>query len=116
MASNPEARTRTLFREMGYVIDGANRYEMYSGRRHDYIGCVDLIAFNDSEIIAIQATSSSNRSARRRKCLENPDAKRWVMSPHRKFYVVTWGLRKGGETRRTWKHKIDELKIEDFYV
>jgi hypothetical protein len=65
MPSNPEARTRKLFTEMGYVIDGANRYEMYSGRRHDYIGCVDLIAFNDTEIIAIQATSSSNRAARR---------------------------------------------------
>jgi len=115
MSTSPEKRTRDLFRSNGYIVDGVNRYEAYSGRRHDFIGCVDLIAFNDEETIAIQATSASNRAARRKKLLGNEDAKRWLASGHRKLYLVTWGLRKPrGETRPRWKENIEEIRREDF--
>lgn len=116
MPSLPEQRTKKLLESMGYVVDSVNRYEMHSGRRHDFLTVIDLIAFNETETIGIQATDSTSRSKHLHKIYSCDLAKQWLAASHRKLWLVTWGKRKAGERVAKWRSRIDDIKPTAFYV
>lgn len=92
---------------MGYV---AQTVEMTIPRvfiKRDYIGCIDIIAFNETETIGVQATSGSNHAARRTKALAIPELHRWIASPSRHFEVWSWA-KKG----RRWELRRERINHE----
>ena len=92
----PTKKTRELAKQRGWEIDSAESFNPYSGRKKDLFGFIDLIALDGETIIAIQATSGSNASARVKKILEEQAhlAELWIRSGGR-VLVIAWRKLKG---------------------
>lgn len=79
--------------------------------KKDFIGCIDIIAFNDHETIGVQATSGSNHAARRTKALAIPELHAWLKGPGRRFEVWSWSKPKDS---RKWQLRRESLLASDF--
>lgn len=92
----PTKKTRELAEQRGWLIDSAESFNPYSGRKKDLFGFIDLVALDGKTIIAIQATSGSNTSARVKKILEDTtkEAEAWIKSGGR-ILVISWRKLKG---------------------
>lgn len=90
-------------RELGYTVERVEHWNHYAKKRYDFGGFADLIAYNDYETLAVQATTNSNRGKRVAKIAASERAARWARAPGRRIEV--WGWRKlGGK----WEPKIEE--------
>jgi hypothetical protein len=85
-------------RKDGYLCQVVETYR--GGRRHDLWGFIDILALRAGETLAVQTTSGSNFSARKKKILthENYQAVKdagWVIVVHgwRKNAKGRWVLR-----------------------
>lgn len=65
--TTPNQRSKELLEAEGFIVGLVERYNSWSQTRHDLFGFVDLIAVRAGETVAIQATSDTNLSHRRRK-------------------------------------------------
>jgi hypothetical protein len=54
----------------GYVVANVEHWNPFARRRQDLWGFIDTLAFNDTELLAIQSTSASNHAARMLKVIE----------------------------------------------
>jgi hypothetical protein len=90
---SPTARTLRLLRRSGYVCDVCERWIAQAGVRRDLFGFIDVLAISRREpgILAIQATSLANVSARLAKAKSRPELKVWLQSA--RFEVWGWGKR-----------------------
>jgi hypothetical protein len=108
--ASPTARTLQRLRRLGYMAGVVERFVPHPapGHRRDFIGCVDVLAFKVGEpLLAVQATSIANTSARVKKAAALPVLATWIRCGH-SFQV--WGWAKEGER---WKVKIVDLRGED---
>lgn len=87
----PTKKTLELAKDRGWIIDSAESFNAYSGRRHDLFGFIDLVALDGKHIIAIQTTSGSNASARVKKIIDDcePAARKWIKGGGR-ILVIAW--------------------------
>jgi len=107
--SSPTARTLARLRRLGYVADVVERWLAPVQRRKDYLGCIDIIAAKSGEpVLALQATSLSNVSARVKKARAAPGLTVWLATGHASFQV--WGWAKQGDR---WGVKVVELRAAD---
>ncbi len=112
---SPTQRTLAYFRGLGFDVGVTEKWNHYAGIRQDLFGFIDLIAMDDVETIAIQATSGSNTSARTKKILRIPEAHRWVKGPNRRLVVIGWRkLKNRGPNGKWWQAKWVEITEEDF--
>lgn len=65
--TTPNQRSRELLESEGFVVALVERYCTWSNTRHDLYGFADLLAVGNGRTIAIQSTTDSNLSARRKK-------------------------------------------------
>jgi hypothetical protein len=87
---SPTARSLERLRAEGFVAQVVEQTIPRCFIKRDFIGCIDIIAFNGTETIGVQATSGSNHAARRTKALAIPELKTWTDGPNRHFEVWSW--------------------------
>lgn len=82
MASSPTSRTLKYLRDRGYTCEVVERWNQWAKVRQDLFGVIDVVALGPGipGVIGVQTTTLSNMSARRKKLLESPKAKLWVLS------------------------------------
>ena len=90
---SPTARTLVHLRKCGYVGDVVERWIAAAGVRRDFMGFADVIAVSrrEPDILAIQATTLANVSARLAKARSCPELKVWLKSA--RFEVWGWAKR-----------------------
>jgi hypothetical protein len=94
---SPTARTLTRLRRLGYIAGVVERFVAHPppGHRRDFIGCVDVLGFKVGEpLLAVQATSIANTSARVKKAVALSSLAVWLAAGNR-FEVWGWGQRGG---------------------
>jgi hypothetical protein len=87
---SPTALSLERLRAEGFIAQVVEQTIPHCFIKRDFIGCIDLIAFNDTETLGIQATSGSNHAARRTKALAIPELAKWLAGPARHFEVWSW--------------------------
>ena len=86
----------------------------FSRKRKDFLGFIDVIAFNDEEIVGVQDTTWPQTSARRRKILASPLAYDWLQCSNRRIEIIGHKKPDKEKGRHRWEHKIVEVTLEDF--
>lgn len=95
------------------AVRGLNR--SLPGVRKDLFGFIDIVAVTDTnEIVAYQATSTPNMSARRAKILSEcgGDAKAWLQAGGR-IVVIGWKEYAERVDRRKWRETENEITLAD---
>ena len=64
------ARSKSYLQEQGYTVALVEHYNAFTKRKHDLFGCIDLLAIGHGQTLAIQVTSKSNLSSRKKKVEE----------------------------------------------
>jgi hypothetical protein len=106
---SPTALTMKYLRECGYLVDIAERWIPGAEIRRDLFHVIDLVAIMpDEPILAVQATSLSNVSARVNKAQASQELAVWLKTGHARFQVFGWTLR-GAQ----WLPKIVELRADE---
>jgi hypothetical protein len=100
----PTARSLKYCRELGWEADKTECYNCFSHKYSDLFGFIDIIALTEKgRVIAIQATTSSNMSARIKKIANRPAIPRILLIGGAGIEVWGWGKYKvkiGGKAVR----------------
>ena len=108
------ARTMAIYRKLGYTVEKVEYWCGFSRKRKDFLGIIDVIAFNDSIIIGVQDTTWGQVSVRRKKILASPLAWEWLQSPHRTIEIIGHKEPDKSVGRHRWEHKVIPITQEDF--
>lgn len=103
--TTPNQRSKELLEAEGFVVGLVERYNSWSQTRHDLFGFIDLIAVRAGEIVAIQSTSDTNLSHRRKK-LETCDAVPICIAAGMRVEIHGWKIR-----ARRWSCRRVEYKL-----
>ncbi|HOY70209.1 MAG TPA: hypothetical protein PL131_11315 [Methylotenera sp.] len=100
MATSPAQRSLKHLRDLGYTVAVTEKWNPHARVRQDLFGFIDLLAIKDGETLAIQTTSSSSFSERKKKIEGHVNlplvlAAGWQVSVHgwRKNAKGKWVLR-----------------------
>ena len=104
---SPTARSLERLRAEGFICQVVEQHIPHSFIKRDFIGCIDIIAFNDHETIGVQATSGSNHAARRVKALAIPELRNWCNGPNRHFEVWSWA-----KPKHRWQLRRERVRPE----
>lgn len=96
----PTARTMAYLRGLGYEVAVVEKWNSYTRTRHDLYGFADLLAMRGKELLAVQATSTGNVSARVKKIIAEPRAKLWLEPGSQRFLTVIGWSKKGPRGKR----------------
>lgn len=115
MCMSPTARTIKLLKEMGYATDIVEHWNPFSKTRHDLFNFADILALSPYKLIAIQCTSGSNHSARRKKILASPLAKMWLQAGN-EIALWSWSKQKVKRNSKVyrWTVRAEEIQSEDY--
>jgi hypothetical protein len=92
MAASPSQRTLTLLRKEGFTAQVVEKKVPYSHLSQDLFGCIDILGIKAGEpVLAIQATSRANQSARYKKSIATPALRVWLATGSR-FQIWGWAL------------------------
>lgn len=108
------ARTKQMYEAKGWVIDHAEHFNWHTQRKKDLFGFIDQVASNGEEIHFIQATSTGNMSARRKKILGNECAKVLSQLPCGKIILIGWKKYDKAVDRKKWRPTIEEITPDMF--
>ncbi|HPM50284.1 MAG TPA: hypothetical protein PLP67_10470 [Methylotenera sp.] len=102
MATSPTQRSLKYLRDQGYTVAVVEKWNPHAKVRQDLFGFVDLLAIKDGLTLAVQTTSSSSFSDRKKKIEGHENlpavlAAGWKVSLHgwRKNAKGKWVLRAG---------------------
>ena len=107
-------RTMDLYRSLGYTVWKMEHWCHFSRKRKDFLGFIDVLAFDDEKIIGIQDTTWGQTAARKKKILASPLAWDWLQCPSRVIEIVGHKAPDKAKGRHRWEHKIIEIILEDF--
>lgn len=71
MSESPTTRSLELLRKDGYHVEVVEKWNSFTKTRKDLWGFIDLLAIKQNEVLAVQVTSASNMSARRKKIADH---------------------------------------------
>jgi hypothetical protein len=121
MSISPTMRTLEYLRNNGYQCDMVERWirnpkHPAGGFRKDFLGCIDIIAFNNLETVGVQSCGQSF-SQHLKDLLINPNIPLWLAGG-RKFTLIGWRrlLKKRGGKQKIWVPRIREITPKDFNV
>jgi hypothetical protein len=103
MATNLNIPTRKRLTDLGYLVENVEKYNTFSRKKNDLWGFIDFLAIRRDEILAVQVTSKSNMSSRRKKITEHENVGKVREAGIR---IELWGFYKEG---RKWEVKIEDL-------
>lgn len=69
MPVSPAQRSLKYLRDQGYTVAITEKWNPHARVRQDLFGFVDLLAIREGQTLAVQTTSASNLSDRRKKVL-----------------------------------------------
>ena len=108
------SRTLNYIREQGWEADKVEQWNMYSRKRKDLLGIIDIIALTDKGIMGIQSTGQAF-AEHNRKILEEPMSLKWLEKGG-SLMLIGWRkikLRPGAKAMR-WSPRIKEYSLKDF--
>lgn len=108
--TSPTARTLDLLRKQGYLAVVVERYNSFSMKRIDMYSIIDICAIRPDQpgVLGIQATSTSNLTARIKKAMESKELLVWLKAGNR---FSCWGWSKKG---KRGERKLWALRERDF--
>ena len=101
--------TMKLFRKFNYTVWKTEHWCSFSRKRKDLLGFIDVIAFDEVEIIGVQDTSKGNVGARIKKILASPLAWDWLQQENRAIIVVGWH-----KVKNRWAYEEEEILLSHF--
>lgn len=108
------ARTMKIYRDLGLTVWKVEYWCGFSRKRKDFLGIIDVVAFDNTTIIGIQDTTWGQTGTRRSKILASPLAWEWLQSPHRTIEIIGHKAPDKEKGRHRWEHKIIPITLEDF--
>lgn len=93
MAKSPTQLTLEKLRAEGYLCEIVERWIPGANIRKDLFGFVDILAIKDGQVLAVQATSKSNISARVNKIAEHENIAEVTKLG---WQLEVWGWAKAG--------------------
>ena len=123
MATSNTSRTLAYFRDKGWICDISERWipnpkHPAGGFRKDLFGFADIVAMDETSIIAIQSCGQAF-AEHNRKITENEDvapmARKWLKRNGR-IILIGWRkiLKKRGGKQKVWAPRIKEYELSDF--
>lgn len=112
---SPTQRTLQFLRDAGYTVAIVEKWNPHARIRQDLYGFADLLAMRGKELLAVQATSTGNVSARVKKIMDEPRALAWVEPGSQRFLTVIGWSKKGarGKVKR-WTPTFRPIAAEDW--
>lgn len=104
---SPTQLTLHELRKAGFTVEIVERWNQYAKVRQDFAGFADLIAFGFGQIIAVQCTTGSNHSARRKKIEAEPRARMWCLAGGL-IELWSWRKNKAGIVSRIERVEVSE--------
>lgn len=108
--STPTSRTLEALRADGWTAEVVERFNSFTKRRTDLIGCVDILAFcPEMGFLGVQACAGASHAARAAKVRAEPRAALWLAAGGR---LEVWSWTKAGKAgkRKLWKARVEEIK------
>jgi hypothetical protein len=107
--STPTSRSLALLRTDGYTAAVVERWNPHARIRQDLFGVFDLVAIRAGlvGVLAVQTTSASNLSARRRKLVECPAVRTWLQAGNA-VELHGWAKRRG-----RWQCRRERMTLTD---
>lgn len=116
---SPTQRTLALLKAEGWTAAIVEKWNPWAKIRQDLFGCIDILAiipphsiYAKGEIKGVQATSSSNHSARVNKSIAIPALKTWLRAGG-VFEVWSWSKKGPRGKRKTWTVKKEAITLKD---
>ena len=112
MSKNTE-RTLKYLRAEGYICDMVERFIPFPkphGHRKDFLGIIDIIAFNEITTIGVQSCGQSF-AAHLKKLQDSEMTPLWLESVDRELWLIGWRklkVKRGGKAVR-WTPRIERL-------
>lgn len=108
MKTSPTSRTLALLRKQGFACQVVERWNQFAKVRQDLFGFIDIVAMDGTSIYGVQATTATNRAARREKILDDPRSLIWQKSGG-KILLITWSKKGGRDKRKVWTENVEEV-------
>lgn len=108
---SPTARTLAECRSRNWPVQVVERFCIYSKRRIDLFGCIDLVAITPDGILGIQACAGASHAARRTKALAEPRLRAWLEAGAR-FEVWSWAKRGDRGERKLWTLRVEDIAAQ----
>ena len=102
--TSPNARTRELYREQGYICEIVEKWNSFVKIRQDFLGIFDLLMFKDGRHIGVQATTNDHTAERIEKLAVHLNTRRW-MDTGGEVLVIGWAKLGARGKRKEWTHK-----------
>lgn len=96
MSISPTQRSLQHLRSRGYLVAVTEHWNPFAKVRQDLYGFVDVLALHDGKTLAIQTTSASNFSSRKKKILEHENLPMLIAAG---WQVVIHGWRKNSKNQ-----------------
>ena len=110
---SPTARTMDAVRKSGGLIDVAECYNAFSGRRRDLFGFIDLVAIYPGRIIGIQACTTGDQSKRIKKiCEDKRDTAAAWLAAGGEIHVWGWKQYKKAVGGRRWRETVSVIGLD----
>ena len=112
--SKPTIRTLDWLRKNGYTAGVVEKWNPHVKIRQDLFGFVDIVAFDELDVVLVQACRGADTSTREKKIMGNQHAIRWLESG-RPIWVVGWrqtvAYKKDGTKAKLkkWTEKVTKL-------
>ncbi len=108
--ASPTSRSLSYLRKQGYLAQTVEKYNMFSKKRLDLFGCIDLVAIRSDiqGVLGIQVTSRGNIQDRVKKCKEEAKMKVWLAAGNQ-LQVHGWGLMGKKGKRKKYELKVVEI-------
>lgn len=103
MPTNLNIPTRKRLTDQGYLVENVEKFNWITKRKNDLWGFIDFLAIKRDDILAVQVTSRSNMSSRRKKITEHENLSRVREAGIR---IELWGFYK---EKNKWQVKIQDL-------
>ena len=110
---SPTQRSLALMRKTCSLVEVTERFNPYAKVRHDLYGFVDVLCVRGDEVIAVQATSGPNVSARYEKLRYLPSVTHWLQSATRRIEIHGWMRRGARGKRKLWTCRTVELSLNE---
>lgn len=82
--------------------------------RQDLFHFIDILAFNDFSVVAVQCTTTGHMADRRKKILGLSAAALWVENPMRTIWLIGWSKVGKKGARKLWEPKVEAITKVSF--
>lgn len=112
---SPTQRTLKYFRDQGYLAEVVEHWNQWTKQRKDLLNIIDIVALGNEKIVGIQACAGASFSARYKKIMAEPKAKKWLECKGTLLLMAWRKIRKEGTKKQMiWQPRIHEFKLIDF--